>query len=415
MNTAPTASSVTSAWLVCRSALPMLTFIGVVLTALPTPAFAQEPKMSKPTVVLVHGAFADSSSWDGVITPLHAEGYPVVAASIPMRGLKADADYVEALVQAIDGPVVLVGHSYGGAVITNVDGNNTKITSLVYVAGFAPEAGETGAQLAGRFPGSTLGPTLAPPVALPDGGKDLYILQREYHKQFAADVSLAQAEQMAVTQRPINEAALNEPSGPPAWKSLPSWFVFGSLDKNIPRAVHVFMAERAGAKAIVDVDGASHVVMISRPDVVVRVIEQAAGSIDGGCSIDSDTVAMGAFTPAPVVPLVSEPPARLVVDAPLPEQLARGYVVVRYRAEHARIMPVYGPSALGVAPRIGHLHVTLDDLPWHWLDASGEPLSINGLPPGPHTLLIELGDAAHRPMDSATVNFEIPQRQNIPH
>jgi len=116
------------------------------------------------------------------------------------------------------------------------------------------------------------------------------------------------------------------------------------------------------------------------------------------------------FKPAPVIPLTSQPPAHLIVDEPLPEALARGYVVVRYRAENLRIMPVYGPSALGIFPRIGHLHVTIDDLPWHWLDASGEPLSINGLLPGPHRVLIELEDPTHKLIDSKTVSFEIPQR-----
>jgi hypothetical protein len=114
--------------------------------------------------------------------------------------------------------------------------------------------------------------------------------------------------------------------------------------------------------------------------------------------------------PAPVIALASQPPARLIVDTPLPEALARGYVVIRYRTENLRIMPVFGPSALGVLPRIGHLHVTVDDLPWHWLDASGEPLSINGLPPGPHKVLIELQDPTHKLIDSKTVSFEIPPK-----
>jgi len=116
------------------------------------------------------------------------------------------------------------------------------------------------------------------------------------------------------------------------------------------------------------------------------------------------------FNPAPVVPVASQPPARLIVDSPLPEQLATGYVVIRYRVENLRIMPVYGSSALGVSPRIGHLHITVDDLPWHWLDASGEPLSIKGLPPGPHTVLIEVEDPTHKTIDRASIKFEIPQR-----
>ncbi len=116
------------------------------------------------------------------------------------------------------------------------------------------------------------------------------------------------------------------------------------------------------------------------------------------------------FKPAPVIPLASQPPAFLIVDAPLPEALARGYLVIRYRAENLRIMPVFGPSALGVLPHLGHLHITVNDLPWHWLDASGEPISINGLPSGPHKVLIELEDPTHKLIDSKTVSFEIPPK-----
>jgi hypothetical protein len=116
------------------------------------------------------------------------------------------------------------------------------------------------------------------------------------------------------------------------------------------------------------------------------------------------------FSPAAIAPLASQPPARLVVDAPLPESLAKGLVVLRYRTENLRIVPVYGPAALTVSPRIGHLHVTLDDAPWHWVDASGEPLIVQGLPPGPHKLLVELADPTHTVVDAATVEFEIPRR-----
>jgi hypothetical protein len=127
-------------------------------------------------------------------------------------------------------------------------------------------------------------------------------------------------------------------------------------------------------------------------------------------SIPSSGADRVSFDPAPVVPLASQAPARLIVDAPLPEQLARGYVVVRYRTENLRILPVYGAAALAVSPRIGHLHITVDDLPWHWLDASGEPLSINGLLPGPHMLLVELEDPTHKLIDSAIIHFDIPPR-----
>ena len=120
------------------------------------------------------------------------------------------------------------------------------------------------------------------------------------------------------------------------------------------------------------------------------------------------------FDPAPVVPLASQPPARLIVDSPLPEQLAKGLVVVRYRTENLRIVPVFGPAALDDSPRIGHLHITVDDAPWHWADASGEPLIIQGLPPGPHKIRVDLADPTHKVIESTTINLEIPQRTASP-
>jgi len=152
----------------------------------------------------------------------------------------------------------------------------SQVKALIYVSGVAPDAGESASTLVGKFPGSTLGPTLAPPVILADGSKDLYIRQDKYHAQFAADVSLKDSMLMAATQRPITEAALNESGDIPAWKTIPSWFLYGSLDKNIPPAVHAFMAKRAGAKRAVEVKGASHVVMISHPEALVALIDEAA-------------------------------------------------------------------------------------------------------------------------------------------
>jgi pimeloyl-ACP methyl ester carboxylesterase len=237
-----------------------------------------ESSSDKPTIVLVHGAFADSSSWNGVASRLLAKGYPVVAVANPLRGVQSDAKYVAGVLDSIPGPIVLVGHSYGGNVITNAAAGKDNVKALVYVAGLAPDSGESAATLSGKYPGSTLGPTLAPPVPLPDGGKDLYIKQANFHAQFAADVPVAQAAQMAVAQRPITEAALKEPSGAPAWKSIPSYFIYGSLDKNIPPALQPFMAERAHAKRIVEIPGASHVLMISHADAVTKIIEDAAAS-----------------------------------------------------------------------------------------------------------------------------------------
>jgi pimeloyl-ACP methyl ester carboxylesterase len=243
----------------------------VFLAACMTLAGAQS---GKPTIVLVHGAFAESASWNGVIAELLADGYPVVAAANPLRGIKSDADYVASIVKGIKGPVVLVGHSYGGAVISNVSAGNVK--ALVFVSAFAPDQGEALGELGGRFPGSTLGEAFAAPVVLPDGGKDLYIQQEKYASQFAPDVPAKQARIGAVTQRPIVEAAFGEPSGAPAWKALPSWHIYGDADKAISPAAMKFMAERAGSKETVVLKGASHVTMVSQPKAVAAIIKHAA-------------------------------------------------------------------------------------------------------------------------------------------
>jgi pimeloyl-ACP methyl ester carboxylesterase len=218
----------------------------------------------EPTIVLVHGAFAESASWNRVIYPLITAGHRVVAVANPLRGVASDAAAVSDVVRAIDGPVVLVGHSYGGAVITNVDPDAGEIAALVYVAGFAPESGETCFSLSSMFPGSTLAGTLEP-VLRADGTTDLAIAQHRFRTQFCADVPAPEATLMATTQRPVTKEALLEPSGErPLWKELPSSFVFGELDRNIPAAVQRFMADRAGAQRAIDVPGASHALVISR-------------------------------------------------------------------------------------------------------------------------------------------------------
>lgn len=231
---------------------------------------------AKPTVILVHGAFADSSSWNGVVKILEKDGYPVIAAANPLRGVASDAQFVSSIIKNTKTPVVLVGHSYGGPVISEAAVGNPNVKSLVYVAAFAPEVGETAAGLSGKFPGATLASALAAPVDLPDGGKDLYIQQDKFHDQFAADVPEADARLMAASQRPVTVAALNEAATAPAWKSLPSYFVYGSKDKNIPPQVIEFMAKRANAKQTINVPGASHVVMVSNPKIVAGLIEKAA-------------------------------------------------------------------------------------------------------------------------------------------
>ena len=232
----------------------------------------------KPTIVLVHGAFADASSWNGVIQILKKDGYPVLAVANPLRSVKGDGAYVSDIVASIATPVVLVGHSYGGSVITEAARGHGNVKSLVYVSAFAPAEGETAAALSGKFPGSTLGPTLAPPVKLARGGVDLYIQQDKFHAQFAADVSATDAALMAATQRPIAEAALNEKSGSPAWTGIPSWFIYGDQDKNIPPKALAFMAKRANARQTEVITGASHVVMVSNPEPVARMIERAVST-----------------------------------------------------------------------------------------------------------------------------------------
>ncbi len=243
-------------------------------TLLSGAAQAQEP--AKPTIVLVHGAFADSSSWNAVTELLIKDGYTVIAAANPLRSVMSDAQQVSSIVASIDKSVVLVGHSYGGVVISAAANGHGNVKSLVYVAAFAPNRGEAAAELAGKFPGGTLGEALAPPVTLADGGVDLYIDQAKFRQQFAHDVSAEQAALMAAGQRPIAEAALTEAAGEPAWKTLPSWFVYGGGDKNIPAAGLAFMAERAGSRNTVVVDGASHVLMVSHPQAVADVIRLAA-------------------------------------------------------------------------------------------------------------------------------------------
>lgn len=238
-------------------------------------AQAAEPK---PTVVLVHGAFADSSSWDGVVADLTRDGYHVVAAANPLRGAASDAAAVNSVLRSIPGPVVLVGHSYGGTVISAAADGAANVKALVYVSAFAPEVGESTFDLTGKFPGSTLPAALDKPVDLPGGGHDLYIRQDKFPAQFAADVPLAKARLMAVAQRPLAEAAGGEKAVATSWKTIPSWWVYGEADRNIPPAAMKFMADRAHARKVVTVPGASHVVMISHPRAVATLIEDAAGA-----------------------------------------------------------------------------------------------------------------------------------------
>jgi pimeloyl-ACP methyl ester carboxylesterase len=231
----------------------------------------------RPTIVLVHGAFAESASWNRVIDPLVAEGHRVIAAANPLRSLAGDAAAVSDVVRTIEGPVVLAAHSYGGAVISNVDADAGDIVGLVYVNGFAPDPGENCFQLAAMFPGSKLGETTVQPVPRSDGTTDLYVAREPFHDIFCQDVPAPEAALMAVTQRPATQEALTEPSGErPLWKDVPSWFLIGEDDHIIPAALQHFMAERARAHRTVEIPSASHVALVAHPQATARMILEAA-------------------------------------------------------------------------------------------------------------------------------------------
>lgn len=233
----------------------------------------------KPAIVLVHGAFAESASWNPVIERLQEKSYDVTAVANPLRSVEIDAAYVRDVIAAIGRPVVLVGHSYGGFVITEAASGNAAVVGLTYVAAFAPEHGESAFELSGKFTGSTLATALAV-HPLSTGGNELTITKEAFHQQFAADVPAGTATLMAATQRPITETALTTglPTSHPAWRTIPSWFVFGSDDRNIPAELIRFMAERAGSRGTHEVTGASHALSVSCPDPVTAMILRTADS-----------------------------------------------------------------------------------------------------------------------------------------
>lgn len=231
-----------------------------------------------PTIIFVHGAYAESASWDGVLDRLAGDGHRLIAFANPLRGLASDTALLTDLVRSVDGPVVLVGHSYGGAVLTGVPADAGDIAAAVYVGAFALATGESPGDASALVPGSTLGETQVL-VSLAGGGTDTYIDQERYHHQFCADLPAVKAARMAVTQRPVTVAALSEPLGGPAlWETVPSFFVFGGQDRNIPVGAHRIMAERAGARRTVEIPGASHVVGISHPDELTALVREAASA-----------------------------------------------------------------------------------------------------------------------------------------
>ncbi|GAB3872677.1 alpha/beta hydrolase [Kibdelosporangium lantanae] len=244
-------------------------------SATPTDVSKSRPK---PTVVLVHGAFAESASWNGVISRLQRQGYPVVAAANPLRSLDGDIAYVRQVLAGIHGPVILAGHSYGGMVISGAAVGNAQVKALVYIAAFAPEPGDSALGLSNKFPGSTLGGTISA-NPLGDGTNDLTIQQDKFRDQFAADVPPQDAALMAATQRPVRDAALTAPAGEAAWHTIPSWFLIPTADKNIPLEAQRFMATRANSRHTVEIRGASHSVAVSHPGETANLIVEAAKTV----------------------------------------------------------------------------------------------------------------------------------------
>jgi pimeloyl-ACP methyl ester carboxylesterase len=234
-----------------------------------------------PTVVLVHGAFADASSWNGVVERLQAKGVRVVAPPNPLRGISIDSAYTASFFEQTQGPVLAVGHSYGGAVITNAATNASNVVGLVYVAAFAPEEGETLGAASPTSKDSVLESALMPlHYPAPAGGEalvELAIDPPKLQEAFAADLSADHAALLAATQRPISELAFSQPTGAPAWKRLPSWSVVASGDKAAGADLVRSMAQRAGA-TITEIEG-SHVIMISQPQAVTDVIMEALAAV----------------------------------------------------------------------------------------------------------------------------------------
>jgi pimeloyl-ACP methyl ester carboxylesterase len=232
--------------------------------------------MTDPTIVLVHGAFTDASSWRRLYDELAGDGIRIKAPANPLRGISGgDAEYTQSVIAQLDGPVVLVGHSYGGSVITAA-GVADNVVGLVYVAGFAPDEGETLAALQSNFPASPAGPYITP-SSLPDGGTEFSLDPSGFHEVFAADIPMDEAAFMAIAQRPLSAAAFTEPAPMPAWRSKPSWAVLPTADGAIHPEVHRFSYTRMGAM-VTEVDGASHAVMLSRPEVVAEVVRAAVRS-----------------------------------------------------------------------------------------------------------------------------------------
>ncbi|MFF2503505.1 alpha/beta fold hydrolase [Streptomyces sp. NPDC058067] len=270
--------------MVVRRGMTAATAAGVVVatvlttTASATPESAQTDG-TRPTVVLVHGGFADASaSWTGVIKQLQNDGYRVIAPANPLRGLPADVPYLASVLKSVKGPVILAGHSYGGAVITNAADGNPNVKALVYIAAFVPDKGEQLGVLINKYPGSEIPDAVdAVPFPNPDGstGTDLYLKADKFRAAFAADLSPSVTNVMQAAQRPFSASSFTDVTQAAAWHTIPSWGLVATADKAIPPALERYEYERAQARETVEVTGASHSVMISHPDAVTRLIEKA--------------------------------------------------------------------------------------------------------------------------------------------
>jgi len=251
----------------------VMLFAGIGASAGTARSTALENDGPKPTIVLIHGAFADASGWGDVITRLQNRGYTVLAPANPLRGVASDSAYIVSVLATITGPIVLVGHSYGGEVITNAATGNPNVKALVYIAGFAPDEGESIAGLAGAFPPSMLTPQNLVFRPFP-GGVDGYINPAVFREVFAADVPAGTTAVMGASQRPAALSTLSEPSGAPAWKTIPSWYLVANQDHAIHPDLERFMAARMHAHTV-QIDS-SHAAMVSNPGAVTDLILSAA-------------------------------------------------------------------------------------------------------------------------------------------
>ncbi|MFJ9038514.1 alpha/beta fold hydrolase [Streptomyces sp. NPDC102406] len=246
----------------------------------PAPRAEKKDRGPLPTVVLVHGAFTDASSWSGVVKRLRHAGHRVVAPPVLLRGVASDAAYLRSVLDTVEGPVVLVGHSYGGSVISHAAVGAPQVKALVYVAAFVPDVGESALSLTDTYPGSTLGQATASqryPLAGGGDAEELVIRQDLFRQQFAAGVPVTTARAMAVGQRPIALAALQERATVAAWKKLPNWYLIATEDRNIPPTAQRWMAARAKAHTVSV--HAPHAVSVSDPRAVSELILKAAHAV----------------------------------------------------------------------------------------------------------------------------------------